>query len=411
MRGHAASGVGAVAALAAATGLVYALRPIAPTLSLGVVYTLAVLAVAVASGIGWSIAVSLASMLLFNLLFLAPIGTLTLADGRNWTALAVYVASGIVAGELAPRARRRAEEAEQRERETALLADVAAELLVPGAAGLRLEDVQARAEEVLRPLDPLARTRLEAALAALVETARERTRLELETRQADALRRSDAVKTTILQAVSHDFRTPLATMRAAADGLAGGATDADRAVLLETLRSELDRLTRLVVNLLDLSRLQAGAAEPRPELWTADELVAMALDGLPGAERVDVDVPDGLPPVRADATQLQRVLANLLQNALEFSPAASRVTVRARGEEGRLVVEVLDRGAGIDDAEAVLEPFVRGRRTGVPGTGLGLAIASGFAAANGATLSLEPRAGGGTAARVSLAVETIGAPA
>src|SRR5947209_15206732 len=155
VRRHLTAIAGSVAAVAAATGLMYALRPIAPTLSLGVLYTLAVLATAVLFGLGYAIAVALASMLAFNFLFLAPVGTLTLADGRNWTALAVYVVTAIVASELATRARRRAAEAEQREREAGLLADAAAALLQSSP----LDDVLGRAEEVLRGGDVVARRR------------------------------------------------------------------------------------------------------------------------------------------------------------------------------------------------------------------------------------------------------------
>src|SRR5205814_5620980 len=155
-----------------------------------------------------------------------------------------------------------------------------------------------------------------------------------------------------------------------------------------TIRLESGRLARLVANLLDLSRLEAGGATPRPELWTVDELVGQALDGLPGSERVDVELDDDLPPVELDAAQLQRALANLLENALKFAPGRVRVRGRATTEFVRL--EVLDDGPGIAAAEVerVFEPF-RGS-----GTGLGLAIARGFAEANGARLWAEPGAGG-----------------
>src|SRR6516162_5685009 len=247
--------LGSIAAVAAATGLVYALRPIAPTLSLGVVYILAVLASSVLFGMGYGIAVAVASMLAFNFFFLRPVHTLTLADGRNWTALAVYLIVAVVASQLATTARHRLAEAQQRERESAFLADVAAELLQTGS----VDDLQGRADRALANADPVARERLQAAIDALLDIGR-----------------SDAIKTTILQAVSHDFRTPLATMSAAVGGLESGEvslSDADRAELLETLRLELDRLTRLVENLLDLSRIQAGAAAPHTELWAVDDLL------------------------------------------------------------------------------------------------------------------------------------------
>ena len=372
-RGPASAVVGSAIALAAATGLVYALRPIAPTLSLGVLYTLAVLATAVAFGLGYGIAVALASMIAFNFLFLAPVGTLTLADGRNWTALAVYVVTAIVASELATRARRRAAEAEQREREAGLLADAAAALLQSSP----LDEVLGRADEVLRGGDVVARRRFDAALESLRALAAERERL-------DTLQRSDAIKTTVLQSVSHDFRTPLATIAAAVDGLESTElvlTAHDREELLETIRLEVARLIRLVENLLDLSRLQVGAAAPHFALWPVDELIDRAVAEVREPERVSVDVGAGLPPASVDDVQIQRVLVNLIENALKFSRAT--VEIAARRDEHMLVIEVLDRGGA-----------------GSPGTGIGLSIARGFAALNNGSVLLEPRTGGGMAARL-----------
>jgi two-component system sensor histidine kinase KdpD len=392
---------GVVAALAVATGVVYALRPVAPTLSLGVVYTPAVIGVAALWGVAWAVAAAALSMLAFNLLFLPPVGTLTLADGRNWTALAVYVACGIVAAELAGRARRRAEEAERRGRETAFLADVAAELL-HGEGTPDVRDLARRADVVVgAPPGP----HLEAALDALVETARSRERLEAVVRESEALRRSDAIKTTILRSVSHDFRTPLATMQAAVDGLAAAPADDE---LVRSLRTELARLTRLVTNLLDLSRIQAAAVAPRPELWPVDELVAQALETVDD-ERVAVALPEGLPPVAVDAAQIGRALGNLLDNALKFS--AGDVDLAARADGDAVLLEVADRGPGIAPArlDAIVEPFVHG---GVgAGAGLGLAIARGFAAANEARLELQPRPGGGTLARLVLRAAPVPAEA
>jgi two-component system sensor histidine kinase KdpD len=397
---------GTLAALAAATGLIYALRPVAPILSLGVVYTPAVLVVAVFFGMGYAIGASIAAMIAFNYLFLPPVQSLTLADGRNWTALGVYLVTGIVASELATRARRRAAEAEQREREAALLADTAAELLHRDAA---VDEIRARAADVLEPADERARARFDAALAALLDLAEERERFEDQAREAEALRRSDAVKTTIIQSVSHDFRTPLATMAAALGGLSSGEVElssAERAELLDALGAELARLTRLVENLLDLSRLQAGAAQPHRELWDVGELVLLALDET-GRQGVTLQIADDLPPAHVDAVQVQRIVVNLIDNARKFSPGAAEVTVSAHQEGGALVLEVADRGIGIraQDADALLEPFAHGSAVG-RGAGLGLAIARGFAAANGGSLALVPRDGGGTRARVVLPAES-----
>ena len=400
--------LGSAAAVAVATGVVYALRPIAPTLSLGVVYTPAILLTSILWGLGYAIATAVASMLAFNFLFLAPVHTLTLADGRNWTALAVYIVTAIVASELAARARRRAGEARQREREAALLSDAAAALL----QGAPLDEIQGRADELLARSNPIARMRLEAALSSLLAVSVERERFEAEAVDAEALRRSDAIKTAVLQTVSHDFRTPLATMETAVGGLQSGdleLTPADREELLETIRLEVARLRRLVENLLDLSRLQAGAAAPHAELWPVEELLARAAAEASPAGRVLIDAPDDLPAAKVDAVQVQRALVNLIENALKFSPADAPIELRGREAGSDVVLEVLDRGRGIDagEAEALLEPFVRGSVGATGGSGLGLAIARGFTTINGGTLSLEAREGGGTRVRLTLPAERV----
>ncbi len=400
--------LGSVAAVALATGIVYALRPIAPTLSLGVVYTPAVLATSVFWGFGFAMATAVASMLAFNFLFLPPVHTLTLADGRNWTALAVYVVTAVVASELAARARRRASEAEQREREAALLSDAAAALLQAAP----LAEIRSRADELLARSNPISRLRLEAALSSLFAVSADRERLEAKAVDAEALRRSDTIKTAVLQTVSHDFRTPLATMEAAIGGLQSAALElsaTDRAELLDTIGLEVGRMRRLVENLLDLSRLQAGAAVTHAELWPVDELLARAAAEAAPAGRIRIEVRLGLPAAKVDAVQVQRALVNLIENAMKFSPAEAPIDLLGREEDGRVVLEVLDRGRGIDETEAVvlLEPFVRGSGGSTGGSGLGLAIANGFVVVNGGTLSLAARDGGGTSARMTLPAERV----
>jgi two-component system sensor histidine kinase KdpD len=304
-----------------------------PVLSLGVLYILAVMPVAVLWGFALAAGVSVASMLAFNWFFLPPTHTFQLRDSVNWAVLAVYLATAVVVSVLAARARRRAELAEAREREAA--ARAAAEL------------------------------------------------------EAEALRRSDALKTALLHAVSHDLRSPLTAILAAASGLANPQVtlDAvDRGELVQAIRVEAERLDRLVGNLLDLSRLRAGSANPHPELWTVDDLVSRALDEL-GArgDRVVVELDADPPPVEVDAAQLERVLVNLLDNALKFSDAS--VMLRVEQSDGVVLVHVLDDGPGLADRDAVFEPFQSGgdRR----GAGLGLAIARGFAEANGARVWAE----------------------
>jgi K+-sensing histidine kinase KdpD len=225
--------------------------------------------------------------------------------------------------------------------------------------------------------------------------------------EADALRRSDAAKTAVLRAVSHDLRSPLTAIRVAAGGLESGALDLDeedRASLLETIRLETARLERLVANLLDLSRLEAGAAPAHRELWPVDELVSRALEALgPEAGRVAVTLDGEAPLVSVDATQLERVLVNVLENALRFSSPADPVelVVGSTGDDVR--VTVADRGPGLDleSLERIFEPFEHGRAGG-EGTGLGLAIAQGFAEANGCRLWAEPRQGSGASFTLAL---------
>jgi two-component system sensor histidine kinase KdpD len=375
---------GSATAVAVATGLVYALRPIAPTLSLGVIYTLAVLASAVLWGLGVAVAAAIASMIAFDFLFLAPVHTLSLAHNSDWAALAVYVIVAIVASELATRARRRAGEAEQREREAELLADAAAALL----EGRSLDESLARSATVLSVGDAIGRRRFDAALAALIDVAKERERV-------DTLRQSDAIKTAVLQSVSHDFRTPLATIAAAVEGLQSSdlaLTDNDRAALFETMTLEIARLIRLVENLLDLSRLQVGAAAPHLALWPVEELIPRAVAEVRDGARVQMSFPDGLPPARVDDVQIQRALVNLIDNALKFSRDTVEVVASAAGDT--LVVDVSDRGGA-----------------GAPGAGIGLSIARGFAEVNGGSVALHPRPGGGMTARLVLPAERLSAGA
>ena len=231
--------------------------------------------------------------------------------------------------------------------------------------------------------------------------------------EAEALRRSDSVKTAVLHAVSHDLRSPLTAIPAAGEGLESGSLrldQHDRAELLETIRIETARLERLVSNLLDLSRLEAGAALPEPELWPVDELVSRALEALGAdAARVSVVNAGDPPPARVDVAQLERVLVNVLENALRLSSPADPVEVEVRELGGEIQIRVSDRGPGLDpdDLERIFEPFEHGER-GPRGTGLGLAIARGFAAANECRLWAEARPGSG--ATFVLALPAAGAP-
>jgi two-component system, OmpR family, sensor histidine kinase KdpD len=437
-----------VVALALVTGLIFALDQIAPVLSLGVLYVFAVLPVAIVGGLVYAVPVAIASMLAFNFFFLPPRHSFELTESENWVTLAVYLVTAVVVSELAARSRRRAADAEQRAREAALLAEVSAALLESEHVQNELRGIGMRVARVLgasrgsielgslrRPdagesayelragdrhvgrfflpndsqPDPEVSGRVFGALASLLAVAVDRERLARRALETETLRRSDETKTTILRAVSHDLRSPLTAIRAATDGLTTASLELDahdRAALLSTIDAEAKRLERLVGNLLDLSRLEVGAAAPRLELWTIEDLVGRALADLgAAAERVSVSIEDDLPPIRVDGTQIERVLVNLLENALKFSSPTDPVALSAEHTDGDVIVRVLDAGPGLaeEDRERVFEPFERGADAGArPGAGLGLAIARGFTHANGGRVWAEPADAGGTSFVVAL---------
>ena len=400
MAGHSKALLGVVcsaAALAAVTVTVALLDGFVPVLSLAVLYVLAVLPIAVFWGMRYALPVSVAGMLIFNFFFLPPVHTLSMADSSNWLALGVFVATAAVVSELAARSRRRADE-------SALLAEIASSLLEHGNVSAELERIAAETARALRvertriDLDPTAslsgseryeltaggrrvgmlalegsrqgseaaRRRLLPALASLLGVAIDRERLAQDALETEALRRSDVIKTALLRAVSHDLRTPLMAIATSASTLAHADFDLparEQQELLATILGESRRLDRLVGNLLDLSRLQAGAARPEPDLWAVDELVVQALDGLDAAaDRVEVSLPEESLAVRVDADQVQRVLANLIENALKYSPSGEPVRVQVSGTGSEIVVRVIDHGPGIPAAELeqVFEPFHRG---------------------------------------------------
>lgn len=429
-----------VACVAVVTGIVFGLREVAPVLGLGVLYLFAVLPVAVLFGLGYAVAVSVLSMLAFNWFFLPPAHTLSLRDSENWVALAVYLLTAVVVSELAARARRRAADAQQREREASVLARASAALLQaddvqsqlreiandtaralgadtgrieldslrrPGQdeSALELETGNRRVGRLFLPAggsaDPHAEGRLLPALASLLAGASDRERLRGKALEAETFRRSDATKTAILRSVSHDLRSPLTAIRAAAEGLQSGAlelTELDRKELLETIRIETRRLDRLVANLLDLSLLEAGGTRPEQALWTLDDLVGRSLEMIGSAsDRVHVSLPPSPLVVQVDAAQIERVLVNVLENAIKFSAEDEPVQLDAELREREVVVRVTDTGPGIPagDAERIFEPFSRGRSGG---SGLGLAIVRGFTEVNGGRVWVEPRAHGTTIA-------------
>ncbi len=220
---------------------------------------------------------------------------------------------------------------------------------------------------------------------------------------------SGAQRATLLNALSHDLRTPIAAAKTAVAGLRSADvqwSEADRDELLGTAETALDRLTGLVTNLLDLSRLQAGAMPVAPTAVGLDDVVARALDYVDPDVTVEVDVPPDLVEVVADAGLLERTIANVVQNALRYAPPGTPVLVAAAAVRDRVELRVVDHGPGIaaSAADDVFRPFQRS--TDAPadgaGVGLGLAIARGFAEAMGGDIRLERTPGGGTTVVIGL---------
>jgi len=429
---------GSATAIVLVTAAIFLLRESVPVLSLGSLYVLAVLPVAILWGRFWAVLVAIASMLAFNFFFLEPVHTFRLSDRSNWLALAVYLATAIAVSELAARARQRAAEAEQREQEEALLGELSVALLqgeslvdelprigsatgsVLGVEGgsIQLGDEAGPGFELLAGTRLIGRLTLPdggrpnrsavrrflPALASLLAVGLDREELERQALAAEGLRTSDAVKTAILRAVSHDLRSPLTAIRVAAESLTSSSLQLsaeDRRRQLETLRVETRRLDRLVTNLLDFSRLEAGAARQRTELVAVDELIGQALSGV-DADPVPVEVklPREIPFVEVDSAQVERALVNLLANAQRFAPMGTPVTVTVSAGDEEVILRIANNGPAIQphDLDQVFEPFVRlAGDDDREGSGLGLAIARSFAEANGGRVWAESPPVGGAA--------------
>ena len=343
--------------VAAGTLLVYPLKSIAPAVSLGVVFIPGVLLISTIWGWRLGLLTSLLSAVAFNLFHIPPVGRLEIANDRDVVALVVFAIVAIASSALAEFARARAAEAEH------------------------------RSEEASR------------ALAELAEMSAERDRIQAEAIEAGALRRSDELKTALLRSVSHDLRTPLTSIIAAGAALdSPNATEEERHELSNAVVEEGGRLSRLVENLLDVSRLESGTAEPRREpvdLAGVLEAAQESVNASPG--EVALQLQPDLPLVVADPVQLERAFANLIENAIRHG-GHRPVLVRARETGGRLMVRVVDQGPGIPESERerIFEPFYRRQDGPEHGFGLGLAIVKGFIEANGGEIQVEAVPGQGS---------------
>ncbi len=449
--------------MALCTLIIYPLKHVAPVVSLSVVYLPVVLVVSATWGMWLGLATAVVSALAFNFFHLPPVGRFTIRDSSNWVALVTFFVVAMLASSIAEVTRARTRDAEERRREADLAAEMArlllrgnnlaealptaaarlAQALELSSAAIEMEAVEGDPRTVAFPLREGTRRlgtllvgadaseaslrrlqeRVVPALESLLSAALEREALLGGVVETAALRRADTIKTALLRAVSHDLRSPLTAISAAGAALSSASiTQREREEMAAVIQEEAQRLSRLVDNLLDLSRLEAGAAEPRRELTSVEELIRSALVEL-GArpEEFSLSIDSELPLVRVDAVQMERAFVNVLENArrhsgghpvsiraravrsLAATPAAPReedgASAAGSGAGDRVIVRIVDRGPGIPPAqlERVFEPFYRAGSSagGHRGSGLGLAIARGFAEANRATVRVESLPGQG----------------
>ncbi|MGW7222228.1 ATP-binding protein [Streptomyces sp. NPDC054826] len=411
-------------------------------------------AAALLGGLWPALASAASGSLLLNYFYTPPLHRWTVADPKNIGAIVIFVAVGVAVASVVDLAARRTHQAARLRAEAEILSYLAGNVL-RGETGL--EDLLERVRETFgmesaalleragdlepwtcagragtdRPVDrpedadvdvpvgdhmalaltgrvlPAEDRRVLGAFAAQAAVVLDHRRLREEADRARALAEGNRIRTALLAAVSHDLRTPLAGIKASVSSLRSPDvvwSPEDRAELLESIEDGADRLDHLVGNLLDMSRLHTGTVTPLIREIDLDEVVPMALGGVPEGE-VALDIPETLPMVAVDPGLLERTMANLVENAVKYSPAGTPVLVAASALGDRVEVRVVDRGPGVpDEAKArIFEPFQRyGDAPRGAGVGLGLPVARGFAEAMGGTLEAEDTPGGGLTMTVTL---------
>ncbi|QGZ51441.1 DUF4118 domain-containing protein [Streptomyces sp. QHH-9511] len=394
---------------------------------------------------------------LLNWFFTPPLHRLSIADPKNIVAIAVFFGVAAAVASVVDLAARRTHQAARLRAESEVLSYLAGGVL-RGESSLdallervretfsmesvalleRASDVEpwtcaasVGTRPVARPEDadvdmpvgedlalaltgrvlPAEDRRVLGAFAAQAAVALDRQRLVGEAEEARKLAEGNKIRTSLLAAVSHDLRTPLAGIKAAVSSLRSDDVDwseEDRAELLAGIEEGSDRLDQLVGNLLDMSRLQTGTVTPLIRAIDLDEVVPMALGGVPDGS-AELDVPESLPMVEVDKGLLERAVANIVENAVKYSPPGVPVVVAASALGDRVEVRVVDRGPGVpeESKDGIFEPFQRfGDAPRGSGVGLGLAVARGFVEAMGGTITAEDTPGGGLTMTLTLKAVT-----
>ena len=439
-------------------------------------FLLAILAVSALWGLAVAVAMSLVAVAAFNFYFIPPVGSFTVADPKNWLALGAFLVTAILGSQLSSRARKEADVADRRRREIERLYTFSQKLLgegnviqlmnaIPnhivdtfeaGAAALflpekqkfyrsglgalqvdedRLRDAFSRDEPStgaqsgacfapvrlgVRPIGSfgisgakLSRQTLEA-LGTLIGIAIERARNVELLGKAEADRQGERLKSALLDSITHDFRTPLTSIKASITTLLSNGTPGTPAQkeLLVVINEECDRLNHLVEEAAEMARLEAGEVELKLAPVSAREIVEAALahnrNALAGRE-IRVEIPDTLPLVRADRERIREVVGHLVDNAHHYSPLSSPIRITAEAVGNNVVISVADRGSGIEEIEQgiIFDKFYRGKdqRYLVQGTGMGLPIAKALVEAHGGTISVTSQIGNGSVFSFTLPVD------
>lgn len=411
-----------------------------------------VVTVALIGGLRIALPAALAGGLVLNWFFTPPFNTLVVDRPDQLLVLGVYLAVAVAVSAVVDSAARRTAEAARARAEARALSSLAGATLAEeqtlpdlldrvrrvfgmhevalleqspdgwtavattGAADLGHDDVELRVaagpELLLAVRGPelfAADQRVLTTFADAAATALQGRRLAEKARAAVQIEAADRMRTALLAAVGHDLRTPLAGVKAAVSSLRQRDVSwepAERDALLETIEESADRLQALVANLLDASRLQADmvSAEPRAVGLTETLDTVLLQFGAADRDRIHVEIPDTLPDARADSGLLERVLANLLDNALRHTPAGTMVTVAANSRDGFVLCDVVDHGPGVavKDRSSVFAPFQRLGDRAAGGVGLGLAVARGFTEAMDGTIAPRTTPGGGLTMRICL---------
>ena len=429
----------------------------------GFAYLVVILVIATAWGLVESTVASIAAMLCFNYFFLPPVGTFTIADPQNWVALFAFLATSITASQLSDRARRRTAEAVDRQREMERLYALSRAILLTEPTEAVAKQIARQiahtfespavalydrgADEIYRagPEDlpgvdgklrdaalegtlfqdavsgvvvasirlggepigsvairgaSLSDTALQA-LSNLVAIGLEKARSQEAANRAEAARQSQELKSTLLDAIAHEFKTPLTSIKAAATSLLSqSARMPEQGELLTIVDEEADRLARLVTEALQMARIEAGKLQLNRELHSPASLVAAALrqsKPLTEGRTIKVEIAPELPLLFVDADLIQLSIRQLIDNALKYSAPSAPVTVAAQPGRLGVSIQVADEGPGIpsDEQSQIFEKFYRSRREQqqVTGTGMGLAIAREVVRAHGGEVSVESSSG------------------